>query len=68
MTIQELQARADELDVEYSAHAPKRILVRGIQRRLGKPACFATDERYACTDYQCEWRVDCIKLIAEWLR
>lgn len=68
MDIRELQVRADELGVDYSSHASKPMLVRAIQRRLGQPACFATDGRYTCTDYQCEWRADCLKPIAVWLR
>jgi len=68
MTIEELQAKAKELDIDCSPHVSKPTLVRAIQRRLGHPACFATDERYACTREKCQWRADCLKPVAEWLR
>lgn len=41
--------------------------VRAIQRQRGKEQCFSTDKRYGCTE-PCEWRKDCVKLRAVWLR
>ncbi len=68
MEIQEVRKKADALGVDYSLYTSKPALVRSIQRRLGQPACFATDERFRCSATRCPWRPECQKPIAEWLR
>ena len=55
---------------EYRESAPPSLQVRdarAIQRQRGKEPCFSTDKRYGCTE-SCEWRKDCAKLRAVWLR
>ena len=51
----------------YSNHPPQASAIRAIQRQRGEEPCFSTDKRYDCTK-QCEWRNNCIKLRAVWLR
>lgn len=68
MEVQEMRERAATLGLGYLVAARKATLVRAIQRRLGQPDCFASDARYLCDKSNCEWRSDCVKPIAEWLR
>ena len=56
--------------IEHSEFDPPSLQardVRAIQGQRGKEQCFSTDKRYGCTE-QCEWRKDCLKLRAVWLR
>lgn len=41
-------------------------LVRAIQRAQGLEDCFRTDQRYLCKNGRCEWRDECLKLVARW--
>ena len=51
-----------------SAHgASQTQLVRETQIKRGEEPCFATDMRHDCAQL-CEWRRDCRKLMAAWLR
>jgi len=60
--------RAKELGLKSFDHQSIEVrVVRAIQQRLGHPLCFATDQRYDC-DKQCEWREQCVGLIAAWQR
>lgn len=34
----------------------------------GREPCFATPERFGCTELRCPWRARCLALRAEWLR
>lgn len=52
---------------EYSRHSSQASSIRAIQRQRGEEPCFSTDKRYNCAE-QCEWRKDCTKLRAVWLR
>ena len=52
---------------EYSRHSSQASAVRAIQMQRGEEPCFSSDKRYNCEE-QCEWRKDCIKLRAVWLR
>ena len=52
---------------EYSHHSSQASAIRAIQRQRGEEPCFSTDKRYNCAE-QCEWRKDCLKLRAVWLR
>jgi len=64
MVTAELQQLAISLgikDIENVSSHP--MIVRIIQRHRGKEPCFATDKRYLCNK-SCEWRADCVKLIA----
>ena len=42
-------------------------LIRSIQRLYNEEQCFGTDKRHDCAEL-CEWRRDCRKLKAVWLR
>lgn len=42
--------------------------VRSIQAAKGHRPCFQSDHRYHCREYHCEWRSECLKLVAEWMR
>lgn len=42
--------------------------IRSIQKEQGGEACFLTDERLFCSNYGCEWRKECCRLIAVWKR
>ena len=68
MNAHELERQATELGLHLPMDAPAPRLIRAIQRRRGQAACFGNDERFTCTDYACEWRAECLKPIAEWLR
>lgn len=43
-------------------------IIRSIQVRDEHEACFRTDARYACMEFECRWRKDCLHLVAEWFR
>lgn len=51
----------------YARRPPQPSEIRAMQRQRGAEPCFCTDKRYSCAE-QCEWRKDCLKLRAEWLR
>lgn len=68
METQEVRERAAALGLGYPVAARKATLIHAIQRRLGQAVCFASDRRYLCGESDCEWRADCLKPIAEWLR
>jgi hypothetical protein len=42
--------------------------VRTEQQRCDHEPCFRTDKRYNCRETGCEWRSECRKLVATWLR
>lgn len=48
-------------------HMSEIELIRSIQRLYHEDPCFATDKRHDCAE-MCEWRQDCRKLKAVWLR
>ena len=52
-------------EIQRSEH-PR--VIRQHQQQAGQEPCFATDKRYGCRNYKCLLRVDCVKLIAAWLR
>jgi len=68
MDRQELRQIADSLGVESSPFTPAPNLIRAIQRRLGQRTCFGRDERYWCTERGCDWREECLRPIAVWMR
>jgi len=68
MGISELQQLAIQMGLpEYRHSSSQTMLVRAIQMGRGESPCFSTDHRYTCTA-PCEWRSECIKLRAVWLR
>lgn len=68
MGIQELQLRAHSMDLKEQGNSiSKAQIIRAFQKQRGEVPCFSTDKRYTCND-SCEWRSDCLKLRAVWLR
>lgn len=68
MKPEELQQLACALGLgAYAAHASQTELIRTIQTIRGGEPCFSTDKRYDCAE-DCEWRQNCRKLRAVWLR
>jgi len=66
--IVQLQHMADPLGLKESKqHTSQTQLIRAIQQQRGEQPCFATDKRDDCAEI-CEWRRDCRKLMAVWLR
>ena len=51
---------------DYNRYSSPQV-IRMIQRQRGEEPCFSTDKRYGC-EKQCEWRSNCLKLRAVWLR
>ncbi|MEE9425204.1 MAG: hypothetical protein V3V18_09530 [Methylococcales bacterium] len=43
-------------------------IVRSVQEIKGHQPCFQSDERHYCVEYDCEWRTECMKLVAAWMR
>jgi hypothetical protein len=68
MNLQEVRDKASALGIDHGGSTPKLVLIRAIQRHEGSSSCFGTDERYTCLNFQCSWRADCLKPIAEWMR
>jgi hypothetical protein len=68
MNLQELRDQASALEIDHGWSTPKLVLIRAIQRHEGSTSCFGTDVRYTCLNFQCPWRADCLKPIAEWMR
>ena len=68
MTTAQLQelAKAYGININDSPVSQTK-LIRNIQVLRGDTPCFSTDKRYDCTE-DCEWRQDCRKLRAVWLR
>jgi len=66
--IAQLQHQAGTLELKESPQQTSQTqLIRAIQRQRGGQPCFATDRRFDCAEI-CEWRRDCRKLMAVWLR
>jgi hypothetical protein len=67
MTLIELRSMAKDHGV-FSADEllNQQRLVWAIQRAQGAKPCFRTDERFHCQRYDCMFRADCVKLVAQW--
>lgn len=61
------QIACDSRLKEYSHSIPQTALIRKIQVLRGEEPCFATDKSQECAEI-CQWRRDCRKLKAAWLR
>ena len=69
MELRKVVDRGRELGLSsYEVNLPKKLLIRSIQRAQGVDACFLTDHRFSCGKERCEWKEDCKKLTAAWLR
>ncbi|MBI4938262.1 MAG: hypothetical protein HY846_08615 [Nitrosomonadales bacterium] len=58
---------ANRMDFDGYGRCSHPSAIWAIQRQRGQEPCFSTDKRYSCAQ-QCEWRKDCMKLRAVWLR
>jgi len=68
MNSESLQQLASQMGLqEYDNSSSRKVLIRAIQKQRGQEPCFLTDKRYTC-DEVCEWRENCQKLRAVWLR
>lgn len=68
MTLMQLQQLACDAGLkEPLSHTPKTILIRKIQTLRGDEPCFDSDKSHDCAEL-CQWRRDCRKLKAAWLR
>ncbi|MFH1493474.1 MAG: hypothetical protein ABIG70_01585 [Pseudomonadota bacterium] len=68
MTLMQLQQLACDAGLkEPLSHTPKTILIRKIQTLRGDEPCFDTDKSHDCAEL-CQWRRDCRKPKAAWLR
>ena len=65
-TLQQMANRVGFNRNGYNRNSSPQV-IRSIQRQRGEEPCFSTDKRYGCAE-QCEWRNDCLKLRAVWLR
>ncbi|MFA5240751.1 MAG: hypothetical protein WC029_02615 [Sulfuricella sp.] len=64
----QLQKLARDSGIKESApHASQTVLIRKIQALRGDDPCFATDKSVDCAEI-CQWRRNCRKLKAVWLR
>lgn len=68
MDIEELRRQASQWGIDFGLSTRKPVLIRAIQRRQGDLPCFGSDQRFACRNFRCPWRADCLKPIAEWRR
>ncbi|MGE0387777.1 MAG: hypothetical protein AB7Q97_23880 [Gammaproteobacteria bacterium] len=71
MNIPVLRDRAHRAGVPIHLFGPatgETSIVRAIQGAAGVSQCFRTEARNACEDYDCEWRRECLRLVADWLR
>ncbi|MCC7414328.1 MAG: hypothetical protein IT495_22125 [Gammaproteobacteria bacterium] len=53
---------------DVSCTGSEADIVRAIQRARGEETCFRTERRLSCGRVHCEWRHDCRRLVAEWMR
>lgn len=68
MTLAQLHQLACEAGIQnFGSQTPKAVLIRKIQTLRGSEACFATEKSHECAEI-CQWRRDCRKLKAAWLR
>jgi len=67
-SVTQLMTIANTLGIKSQPqHASEIQLIRSIQRLYNEEPCFATDKRHDCAE-MCEWRQDCRKPKAVWLR
>lgn len=68
MNMEALQQLVSRMGMhDYGSNSSQKVLIRAIQKQRGQEQCFLTDKRYIC-DEVCEWRENCQKLRAVWLR
>jgi len=69
ITIVNLQHLAYLLGIKnYDTLDSEVKLVRAIQKAVQNRPCFRSDKSENCLDTDCQWKTECNKIIAEWLR
>jgi len=69
MTIQGLQKLAKSIGVENPENIKMKIeLIHSIQKATLDRPCFRSVSSMDCHGEDCQWRVECKQLIAEWCR
>lgn len=64
-----LAARARRAGVPGAGLTGSQVaLVHALQTARGEETCFRTEKRWSCTEPDCEWRRECRRLMAEWMR
>ncbi len=43
-------------------------LIRKIQKASHQRACFRSGNQRFCEEHECQWKTECRKIIAEWIR
>ena len=66
-SIAQVQQMADAQGINGCKQFLSETMIRTIQLARNEEPCFATDKRHDCAEI-CEWRRDCRKLMAAWLR
>jgi len=69
MTTEEIRAIAVQNGVTNAfQYTSTKQVVWAIQKARGEDCCFLSDQRMACRETECEWRDECMRLVAEWRR
>jgi len=70
MTVAELQVFASSLGIDHADFFNKEAdIIREIQKSaLKHHPCFQSEKRISCDEPDCQWREQCLKLVATWLR
>ncbi len=72
MALSKLIKKAEQIDIcDASRFEANELLnepktVRAIQRAKNEEACFRTEKRFSCNEPGCQWRRECVKLVAQW--
>ena len=69
MTLAELQGLGRYVGVDHPEHINTEVeLIRKIQKISKHRPCFQSQLKEHCEETECQWRAECRKLIADWLR
>lgn len=67
MTMSGLQQLAEFIDIRNPKHIPSETeLVGAIQSATGHSPCFRPEARMLCEEMECQWRIECRKLVSAW--
>lgn len=65
----DLQGLAFTLGIKDPEAIESKVdLIREIQKVSDHRPCFQSEDRALCPESECQWRSECLKLIAEWIR
>jgi len=69
MTKANLQQLAKAIGIETpEVYGNKTRLVQAIQKTSHRRSCFRSDSSIVCKKQDCQWKAECQKLIAVWMR